>query len=156
MHDLDAQLSHLRAQQEQDLRDVTHQVQDLDLQRSQLQDRVRTLEAKLQLTSQESDAKFGALIASHEAEMESMRVQAAEEVRVAQAQSEVALGELKGVYEREKEKLEGRIQEERDRLAKRMATIQEELEQRMRDEALERDEEIECLQNELREAEQRH
>jgi hypothetical protein len=88
--------------------------------------------------------------------MESMRVQAAEEVRVAQAQSEVALGELKGVYEREKEKLEGRIQEERDRLAKRMATIQEELEQRMRDEALERDEEIECLQNELREAEQRH
>jgi hypothetical protein len=32
------------------------------------------------------------------------------------------------VYEREKEKLEGRIQEERDRLAKRMATIQEELE----------------------------
>jgi hypothetical protein len=37
-----------------------------------------------------------------------------------------------------------------------MATIQEELEQRMRDEALERDEEIECLQNELREAEQRH
>jgi hypothetical protein len=41
-----------------------------------------------------------------------MRVQAAEEVCVARAQSEVALGELKGVYEREKEKLEGRIQEE--------------------------------------------
>jgi len=52
--------------------------------------------------------------------------------------------------------MEGRLLEERDRMTKRMASIQEELEQRMRDEALERDEEIECLQNELREAEQRH
>jgi hypothetical protein len=65
------------------LKDVTQQVQDLDLQRSQLQDRVRTLEAKLQQTLQESDTKLVALQASHESELESMRIQSAEEVRLA-------------------------------------------------------------------------
>ena len=55
----------------------------MDLQKSQLQDRVRTLEAKLQQTSQESDAKLGAVLASHESELESLRIQSAEEVRLA-------------------------------------------------------------------------
>lgn len=52
--------------------------------------------------------------------------------------------------------MEQRAAEERDRSNKKVAAVQDELEQRLRDEALERDEEIECLQNELREAEQRH
>ena len=37
-----------------------------------------------------------------------------------------------------------------------MVSAQEELETKMREEIMEKDEEIECLQNELREAEQRH
>ncbi len=52
--------------------------------------------------------------------------------------------------------MECRIADERDRNLKRMQVAQEELEERMRDEAIEKEEEIECIQNELREAEQRH
>lgn len=59
-------------------------------------------------------------------------------------------------YEHEKEKLELRIAEERDRNSKRIASAHEEIEQRLREELNERDEEIECLQNEIRETEQRH
>jgi hypothetical protein len=46
--------------------------------------------------------------------------------------------------------------DERDRNLKRMQVAQEELEERMREEAIDKEEEIECIQNELREAEQRH
>ncbi len=70
--------------------------------------------------------------------------------------SEQALAQLRDFYEGEKEKLEMRVAEERERNVKRVKSAQEELEERMRSEALERDEEIECLQAELREAENRH
>ena len=79
-----------------------------------------------------------------------------QELRDSQSRSESALAQLKEFYEREKEKLECRIADERDRNLKRMQVAQEELEERMREEAIEKEEEIECLQNELREAEQRH
>lgn len=63
---------------------------------------------------------------------------------------------MRKCYESEKEKLEARITEERDRNTRRMALAQEELESKMREEALEQDEEIESLESQLRDAEQRH
>ena len=49
--------------------------------------------------------------------------------------------------------METRITEERDRNTRRMAIAQEELESKMREEALEQDEEIESLESQLRDAE---
>ena len=60
---------------------------------------------------------------------------------------------MRKCYESEKEKLEARITEERDRNTRRMALAQEELESKMREEALEQDEEIESLESQLRDAE---
>lgn len=62
-----------------------------------------------------------------------------------QDKSEEALAQLKNFYEIEKETLEQRIAEERDKNTRRLAQFQEELELRMRDELSEKDEEIECL-----------
>lgn len=73
-----------------------------------------------------------------------------------QERSEEALAQLKNFYEIEKETLEQRIGEERDKNTRRLQHYQEELELRMRDDIQEKEEEIECLQNELRESEQRH
>lgn len=73
-----------------------------------------------------------------------------------QERSEESLAHLRNFYEIEKEKLEQRITEERDKNTRRLANYQEELEIRMRDDISEKEEEIECLQNELRESEQRH
>lgn len=52
--------------------------------------------------------------------------------------------------------MEQRIAEERDKNARRMANLQEEIDHRMREELAEKEEEIECLQGELRESESRH
>ena len=73
-----------------------------------------------------------------------------------QEKSEEALAQLRNFYEIEKEKLEQRILEEKDKNSRKLANIQEDLELRMREEMGEKDDEIECLQGELRESEQRH
>jgi polyhydroxyalkanoate synthesis regulator phasin len=63
---------------------------------------------------------------------------------------------LRSFYEIDKDKVEQRINEEREKANRRMNNYHEELDIRMRDEMQDKDEEIECLQNELRECEQRH
>ena len=73
-----------------------------------------------------------------------------------QERSEEALTQLRNFYEIEKEKLEQRIMEERDKNSRRIQNFQEELEMKMREELQEKEEEMECLQNELRESEARH
>ena len=63
---------------------------------------------------------------------------------------------MRNFYEIEKEKMEQRLLEEREKGNRRMHHYQEELEVRMREDLQEKEEEIECLQNELRECENRH
>ncbi len=70
-----------------------------------------------------------------------------------QEKSEEALAQLRNFYEIEKEKLEQRILEEKEKNSRKLANIQEDLELRMREEMAEKDDEIECLQGELRESE---
>jgi len=62
-----------------------------------------------------------------------------------QERSEESLAQLRNFYEIEKEKLEQRIMEERDKNTRRLQNYQEELELRMRDDIQEKEEEIECL-----------
>ena len=78
------------------------------------------------------------------------------EMKEMQEKSEEALAQLRNFYEMEKEKLELRINEEKEKGNRRMHNFQEEFEIRMRDEMQDKDEELECLQNELHENEQRH
>jgi hypothetical protein len=78
------------------------------------------------------------------------------ELREMQERSEEALVQLRTFYETEKEKLELRIQEEREKGTRRMANYQEELEIRMREDMSEKEEEVECLHNELTDSEARH
>ena len=68
----------------------------------------------------EADAKYQDAIGRFESEIEQIQYQAQQELREAQARSESALSQLKECYEREKEKLEIRIADERDRNLKRM------------------------------------
>lgn len=59
---------------------------------------------------------------------------------------------MRSFYEIDKDKVEHRINEEREKANRRMHSYHEELEIRTRDEMQDKDEEIECLQNELRES----
>lgn len=49
--------------------------------------------------------------------------------------------------------MEHRLNEERDRNSHRVSKMQEEFENKMREEMADKEEEIECLQNEIRESE---
>lgn len=156
LHELELATHASQGEQQLRQRELLEQLSELETQRSALAERVRYLEAARQQSQGEADARFAAAVRRFESELEAGAVAAQEELRDAQLRSEEALAQLRECYEREKEKLEGRIAEERDRNTRRMANAQEELEGRMLQEAAEREEEIECLQGELREAEQRH
>ena len=66
------------------------------------------------------------------------------------------MAQLKNFYEIEKDKLENRLRDERDRAQKKINEFHEEFEGKMRDESAEKDEEIELLRDSLAELEQRH
>jgi hypothetical protein len=73
-----------------------------------------------------------------------------------QQKSEESLAQLKNFYEIEKERLEHRLAEEKERALKKHTQQQEEFDQRLRDEQQQHEEDIEMLQEELRENERRH
>ena len=63
------------------------------------------------------------------------------------------MAQLKNFYEIEKEKLETRLREERDKAQRKINQYQEEFEFKMRDEFAEKDDEIEMLRENLNELE---
>lgn len=70
-----------------------------------------------------------------------------------QVKSEEALAQLKNFYEIEKERLETRLQEEREKREKGQEGILEEYEERLREQASNYEEEIDMLKEDLRELE---
>lgn len=59
--------------------------------------------------------------------------------------SEESLAQLKNFYENEKEKLEARLREEKDKAQKNISLYQEELDGKMRDELIEKEDELDAL-----------
>jgi hypothetical protein len=70
--------------------------------------------------------------------------------------SEESLAQLKNFYEIEKDRLETRLREERDKSQRNITDFHEEFEQKMRDEFCEKDEEVEILRDNFAELENRH
>ena len=105
---------------------------------------------------EESENKLKQSIYQLEEELEQKEQATQQELKDMQERSEEALAQLKNFYEIEKENLEQRIAEERDRSTRRINHFQEELETRIREEVSEKEEEIEILGNELRGSEQNH
>ena len=66
------------------------------------------------------------------------------------------MAQLKNFYENEKDKLEGRLREERDKAQNNLSQYQEELDVKMRDELIDKDEELDSLRQTYSELEQRH
>jgi ElaB/YqjD/DUF883 family membrane-anchored ribosome-binding protein len=64
-----------------------------------------------------------------------------------QNRTEEQLTQMKEFYDLEKEKLEKRISEEKERSNRRMGSVQDEFKAKLQDEVREKDHSIECLQN---------
>jgi hypothetical protein len=71
-----------------------------------------------------------------------------------QNRTEEQLTQMKEFYDLEKEKLEKRISEEKERSNRRMGSVQDEFKAKLQDEVREKDHSIECLQNQLLDLEQ--
>lgn len=118
--ELELQLRVLQSQHELEMKEVNSLLSESEGQKSQLGERIKLLETSKQLVLTEADAKYQDAIGRFESEIEQIQYQGQQELREAQARSESALSQLKECYEREKEKLEIRIADERDRNLKRM------------------------------------
>ena len=93
----------------------------------------------------DADRKYKEAVIRFEDELEAKTQQTQFDLKEMQEKSEEALAQLRNFYEIEKEKLEQRIAEEKDKNSRKLANIQEDLEMRMREDMAEKDEEIECL-----------
>jgi len=74
------------------------------------------------------------LIDQLERELEEKERRALDDLKDIQEKSEESLQQLRNFYEMEKERLELRLTEERDRASKKISQMQEEFESRIRDE----------------------
>lgn len=91
-----------------------------------------------------------------EQELEEKQASGETHVKSIQHRSEESLAHLKAFFEAEKEKQEQRLREEREKAQKKVEEYQEEIEAKMRDEFIEKDEELEMLRQNFQELEQRH
>ena len=78
----------------------------------------------------------------------------AKEAKDVQGRSEEQLAQMKNFYEIEKEKVELRVNEEKERANKRLKQAQDDMEGRYVEGSREKDLEIEVLQTQLREVDQ--
>ena len=78
----------------------------------------------------------------------------AKEAKDVQGRSEEQLAQMKNFYEIEKEKVELRVNEEKERANKRLKQAQDDMEGRFVEGSREKDIEIEVLQTQLREVDQ--
>lgn len=74
------------------------------------------------------ERKYKADISQLEKEIEERQAGYDEDIRTIQAKSEESLAQLKDFYEKEKEKQDARIKEERDKALKRAGQFEEEFE----------------------------
>jgi hypothetical protein len=93
----------------------------------------------------ELEAKYKEDTEKLEQELEERQQSNENDIKMLQARSEESLAQLKNFYESEKEKLEARLREERDKALNKMSLYEEELNVNMRDELIEKEDELDAL-----------
>eukprot|EP00347_Sterkiella_histriomuscorum_P008409 403345203 len=132
------------------------QISEQESQKIQFIEKFKHSENLRQTQLDEQEAKYRLLVQKHDSLLEDSNSLQQTEFKELQERSEKEIATLKSFYELEKEKLEMRLNEEREKAQIRYNNLSEEYDQKLRDEVQDKEEEIECLQNELRENEHLH
>lgn len=103
-----------------------------------------------------ANENFNAKIAALESEIEELTSQQEATISDMQVKAGEQLQNLKQMYENERQRLEMRLSEEKETSRKKHQLTVEEYETRIRDEQLQREEDIEMLQSDIKENENRH
>ena len=110
-------------------------IEILTQDKNRLAERIKSLTAENTLLSEEGAAKLKQRIKDLERQMEEMQAKASREIAVINTKSEESLQQLKNFYEIEKERLEHRVAEEKEKAESRYNFMVEEFEQKIREDA---------------------
>ncbi|KRX05422.1 P-loop containing nucleoside triphosphate hydrolase [Pseudocohnilembus persalinus] len=138
---------------EDEVKSLRENLESVEKQRDEIYEKLKQYEDANILTSKQMESKQQETIRNLEQQIEEMSDKMQRENQEMQVKSEEALAQLKNFYEIEKERLETRLQEEREKREKGQEGILEEYEERLREQASNYEEEIDMLKEDLRELE---
>lgn len=118
--------------------------------------KIKMFELSQSSTMKEVEAKYKQDVEKLEQELEEKQQSNENDIKMLQTRSEDSLAQLKNFYESEKEKLEARLREEREKALNKMTLYEEELNVKMRDELIEKEDELDALRLSYTELEQSH
>ena len=154
--ELELKLSELKNDSEAEISALIDQVSNLKEEREKwFGDSKTSEEAKFRLVK-ETEAKFKAKINELENEIEETKQKSSQEIYEIQQKSEDDFKRMKQFFEEERLRLETKILEDKDRFDKKMANLTEEYEQKILRDQNYHSEEIENLQEEIKEIEIQH
>ena len=97
------------------------------------------------------EERFNQKLQALESSIENLKEKNIQDVNEAQQKSEDSLQQLRNFYEIERERLDKRLIEEKNRFEKKYQNLSEEYEQKIREESMNYEDEIENLKDDLRE-----
>ena len=155
-NELELQIKLQESDHEKEIKAKDECISSLQVQLDKVNNQNKNLEVlKVQLL-EEAEENYKSVIEGLEKQMEEQKKKQQEDLREIQKHSEISLTQLRNFYEIEKERLEGRIAEERSR-AQNMCNQQiEEYEAKLREEQQRREIDVEALQRELEECERQN
>lgn len=152
-NDFKMKLKLLSAETEKTINDLRDALSDTEAQRDRFQNEAKTLETQKQTIMQQSEERFKSKLKELELEIQQSKNSNESELSEYRKKSEEDLAQLKNFYETEKDRLEKRLQEEKEKGLRNVEATKEDYEQRMRDEQMQHDDELELLQDDLRDKE---
>ena len=136
-----------------EIESLKEQLETLESAKVRLSESLKSVEsAKAKVTS-DLESRLQSTVSSYESQIEEMKFKFNRDLRDAQAKSEEALTQLRNFYEVEKERLEKRLAEEKDKHERAIEYATEEVESKAKEDILNLEDEIDSLREELRESE---
>eukprot|EP01022_Parablepharisma_sp_SALTPOND_P029008 TRINITY_DN722_c0_g1_i1.p1 TRINITY_DN722_c0_g1~~TRINITY_DN722_c0_g1_i1.p1 ORF type:complete len:1467 (-),score=323.46 TRINITY_DN722_c0_g1_i1:3360-7760(-) len=150
-NDLELKLKLQQTDYEKDLEGKNEYITTLQSQLDKAAQQIKASEAQKVKLLEETEKNYKEIIEGLETQLEEKAKKQQADLQEVQRRSEESLAQLRNFYEMEKDRLEARIMEEKEKAQRICAQQVEECEMRLKDEQQQRAEEIEALQNELAE-----
>ena len=149
--ELELKLKLQQTDNEKDIETSNECIAGLQAQIEKANQHIKAAEVQKVKLLEETEKNYKEIIQALEVQAEEKAKKQQTDIRELQKRSEESLAQLRNFYEMEKERLEGRIAEEKDKAQRACAQQIEECEARLKEEQQQRAEETEALQNDLAE-----
>jgi len=150
-NEIELKLKLQQTDNDKEIESKNENIATMQAQLDKMTQQIKIAEAQKVTLVEETEKNYKEIIANLELQMDEKAKKQQSDLQELQKRSEESLAQLRNFYEMEKERLEARISEEKDKANKACAAQIEEYEQKLKDEQQQRTEEVENIQNELAE-----